>query len=221
VDGRAEQAHFFSGSYNDLTDKPGAATWLDLQGRPNWTNYFSLGGTTDTITIGSNNFKSGHFAPNGQAMYDLGSSYARWRRAYVEEIYADKGMDAGNSRLTNVAAPIADADVATKKYVDDVVGTPGTTSWSGLTDKPAWVDKFSYDNIGQYMDPARPSNFDIVVSDSITPSADSAYNIGQNLRRFVFGYFQRVRISANSPHFDDEAIPYSFMREYVAENAAW
>jgi hypothetical protein len=179
---------FFSGSYNDLTDKPGHATWLALLGQPNWTNYFSLGGTTETVTIGSNNFKSGHFAPNGQGVFDLGDSYARWRRVYVDEIYADKGIDAGNSRVTNIAPPIAHADAATKMYVDDAVGT-GTTSWSGITDKPAWIDKFSYDDIGQYMDPTRPSNFDIVVSDSITPSAVSAFNIGQDLRRFLFGYF--------------------------------
>jgi hypothetical protein len=31
------------------------------------------------------------------------------------------------------------------------------------------------------MDRVLPSNFDIVVSDSITPSAGSAYNIGQDL----------------------------------------
>jgi hypothetical protein len=50
---------------------------VDLQGRPAWTVFFSLGGTTDTVTIGGNSFKSGHFAPNGQALFDLGSSYAR------------------------------------------------------------------------------------------------------------------------------------------------
>jgi hypothetical protein len=154
---------FFSGSYNDLTDKPDggrAATWVDLQGRPAWTNYFSLGGTTDTVTIGSNSFKSGDLEPNGQAGFDLGSSYARWRRVqtsglrvYGEEIVADMGINAGDSRVTNVTVPIADADAATKKYVDDAVGPPGTTSFNDITDKPTWVGKISYEDIGQYMDP--------------------------------------------------------------------
>jgi hypothetical protein len=130
---------FFSGSYNDLTDKPddaGAATWADFQGRPAWTNYFGLGGTTYTVTIGGNNFKSGDLEPNGQAVFDLGSFDARWRRVrtsglrvYGEEIFADRGVNAGGRRVTNVAAPTADADAATKKYVDDAVaeaeGAPG------------------------------------------------------------------------------------------------
>jgi hypothetical protein len=38
------------------------ASWLDLPGRPPWINYFSLGGTTDALTIGSNNFRSGDSA---------------------------------------------------------------------------------------------------------------------------------------------------------------
>jgi hypothetical protein len=268
---------FFSGSYNDLTDTPsiedltgpqgppgndgadgGSATWVDLQGRPAWTIYFGLSGTTDTVTIGANSFKSSDFAPNGQAVFDLGSSDARWRRVhtsglrvYGEETVADMGMNAGDNRVTNVAASIAEADAATKKYVDDavadvegapgerrprgfpgadgadgadgqsIVGPPGTTPFSGITDKPTWVDKFSYDDIGQCMDPAQPSNFDIVVSDSLTPSANSAFNLSQDLRRFLFGYFQRVRLSGNTPHYDDEAIPYHFLRSNVAENARW
>jgi hypothetical protein len=82
----------------------------------------------------------------------------------------------------------------TKKYVDDAVadvevGPPGTTSFNEITDKPTWVGKFSYDDIGQYMDPVQPSNFDIVMHDSLTPSADSAYNLGHDLRRFLFGCF--------------------------------
>jgi hypothetical protein len=57
------------------------------------------------------------------------------------------------------------------------------------------------------MEPAQPSNFDIVVSDSLMPSASSTYNLGQDMRRFLFGFFQRVRLSGNTPHYDDEAIP--------------
>jgi hypothetical protein len=61
------------------------------------------------------------------------------------------------------------------------------------------------------MDPVQPSNFDIVMHDSLTPSADSAYNLGQDLTRFLFGYFQRVRLSGNDPHYDDEAVTYEFL----------
>jgi hypothetical protein len=69
------------------------------------------------------------------------------------------------------------------------------------------------------MDPAQPSTFDIVVSDSLTPSANSTYNLGHYLMRFLFGFFQRVRVSGNAPHCDDEALTYEFLRSDVAENA--
>jgi hypothetical protein len=62
---------------------------------------------------------------------------------------------------------------------------------------PAWVSKFSYSNIilghlghlGQFMDPAEQSNFDDVASDSLTPSANSSFNLGQDARRWRFGFF--------------------------------
>jgi hypothetical protein len=140
------------------------------------------------MTIGSNSFKSGDFAPNGQGVYDLGDPYARWRRAYVEEIYADKGIDAGNNHITNVAPPVGYYDAATKGYVDEAVGT-GTTSFNEITDKPTWLGKFSSDDIGQYMEPVQQSNYDITLHDSLTPVSNSTFNLGQNLRRFLFGYF--------------------------------
>jgi hypothetical protein len=39
-----------------VDDSKRSITWLALSERPAWTNYISLGGTTDTVTIGSNNF---------------------------------------------------------------------------------------------------------------------------------------------------------------------
>jgi hypothetical protein len=86
-------------------------------------------------------------------------------------------------------------------------------------EQPAWFGKLSYDDIGQYMDPAQPSSFHIVVSDSLTPSANTTYNLGNYLMRFLFGFFQRVRVSGNAPHYDDKAATYEFLRSYVAENA--
>jgi hypothetical protein len=69
------------------------------------------------------------------------------------------------------------------------------------------------------MDPVHTSNFDIVMNDSLTPSANSTFNLGKDLMRFLFGYFQRVRLSVNEPHCDDAAVTYEFLRSYVAENA--
>jgi hypothetical protein len=53
------------------------------------------------------------------------------------------------------------------------------------------------------MDPAEPSNLDVVVSDSLTPSANSTFNLGQDGSRWLFGFFQRVRISGEEPYYDD------------------
>jgi hypothetical protein len=108
-----------------------------------------MGGTTDTVTTGSNSFKSGDSTPNGQAVFDLGSSDARWRRVhtsglrvYDEQIVAAHGMSAGDSRITNVAAPTADADAATKKYVDDAI-SGSTTTWLDLPGRPSWTNTIS------------------------------------------------------------------------------
>jgi hypothetical protein len=149
-------------------------------------------------------------APVSNSTFNLGQDLRRFLFGYFERVH-----------LSGIV-PYYDDEAITYDFLRSYVteNAQGTTSWSGITDKPAWVDKFTYDNIGQCMDPARPSSFDIVVSDSITPAADSAYNIGRDLRRYVFGFFQRVRISATSPHNDDEAVPYKFVREYVGEFAA-
>jgi hypothetical protein len=113
--------------------------------------------------------------------------------------------------------PYYDDEAITYEFLRSYVteNAQGTSSWSGISDKPAWVDKISYDN---NVDPENPSNYDIVVSDTIIP--DGLYSIGRENRRFVYGYFQRVRVS-ESPYDDDEAVPLQFMRDYVAANAMW
>jgi hypothetical protein len=95
-------------------------------------------GDSTTVTVGSSSFKSCDLEPNGQAVFDLGSSDARWRRVhtsglrvYGEQIVAAQGMSAGDSRVTNVAAPTADADAATKMYVDDAISAASPSPASG------------------------------------------------------------------------------------------
>jgi hypothetical protein len=76
------------------------------------------------VTIGGNIFNTGDLAPNGQAVFDLGSSGARWRRVhlfglrvYGEETVAVLGMNKSGWRVTNVTTPSANADAATKNNV--------------------------------------------------------------------------------------------------------
>jgi hypothetical protein len=84
--------------------------------------------------------------------------------------------------------------LATETYVNTRgFLTSAATTWDNVSSKPTWVDKFSYADIGIYMDPAVVSNFDVVLSDSLTPSITDGFNIGQNLRRFRYGYFNTVR----------------------------
>jgi hypothetical protein len=113
--------------------------------------------------------------------------------------------------------PYYDDEAITYEFLRSYVteNAQGASTWSGITDKPAWTDKLSYEN---NIDPENPSNYDIVVSESIIPAG--LYSIGRENIRFVYGYFQRVRVS-ESPYDDDEAVPLQFMREYVAANAMW
>eukprot|EP00873_Tetraselmis_striata_P024765 jgi/Tetstr1/445029/TSEL_032837.t1 len=68
------------------------------------------------------------------------------------------------------------------------IGAPGTTLWSGITDPPDWVSKITYEDqlaftYYQYPADAPPANLDITTSDSITPTSDSTYNLGQAGKR--------------------------------------
>jgi hypothetical protein len=56
------------------------------------------------------------------------------------------------------------------------------------------------------MDPAHPSNLDVVASDTVTPSANSKFNLGHDSHRWLFSYFQRVWLSEEEPYYDDETV---------------
>ena len=75
-------------------------------------------------------------------------------------------------------------------------GPAGTTSWSGITDLPAWTAKLSYLDIGAHMWPPETSNFDVIVQDSITPITDVTYNLGQHGRRYRNLFAEAIQTSA-------------------------
>jgi hypothetical protein len=103
------------------------ATWVDLPGRPTWTDYISISGTTDTVTVGNHNFRCGDLMPNAASSYDIGTLLTRWNMVYTnglmvhysEPISAVYGVSASRHKITWVADPTSSMDAASKKYVDD------------------------------------------------------------------------------------------------------
>lgn len=67
-------------------------------------------------------------------------------------------------------------------------------TWSTISGRPTWTDKFDYQEIGQYMDPPVPSNFDVIISDSLTPGLNDAYNLGQDQLRWRYVYTRDLRV---------------------------
>ena len=62
---------------------------------------------------------------------------------------------------------------ATQPWVESVLRT-----WDTLPGKPQWVSEISYSNIGWAISPGVLENFDIVLSNSLTPVSDGNFNIG-------------------------------------------
>ena len=52
------------------------------------------------------------------------------------------------------------------------------TTW-GTVDSPDWTVLVSFSNIGPYMLPPVETNFDLVIGNSVTPSANTTFNLGQ------------------------------------------
>ena len=57
-------------------------------------------------------------------------------------------------------------------------------SYNELRDNPEWAALISYSNIGPFMLPPAETNYDIVVQNSLTPSANLVYNLGQKDLRY-------------------------------------
>jgi hypothetical protein len=81
---------------------------------------------------------------------------------------------------------VTDADLgALQGDVTSISNTPASgIDYNSLINKLEWTDLISFSNIGPYMNPPEETNFDIVVQNSVTPSANLAYNLGQKLLRY-------------------------------------
>ena len=68
--------------------------------------------------------------------------------------------------------------------LDGKAATSHAHNWTQITAKPDWTTNFSFENVGPFISPPEASNFDVVISNSLTPSVSSTYNIGQRGRRY-------------------------------------
>ena len=100
-------------------------------------------------------------------------------------------------------APAVDlAGYATTQYVNTSLSAYATQSWvqqqGYLTSSaalPEWASKFDYLNVGPNMDPTVPFNEDIIAFDSISPTGNGVYNLGQHLLRWKFVYADNMRVT--------------------------
>jgi hypothetical protein len=80
-------------------------------------------------------------------------------------------------------------------------GVDGASSWSTI-DRPGWTDLVSFSNIGPYMLPPVETNFDIFVVNSVTPSANTTYILGQKDLRYLNLWSDLVTCSNFGFHSD-------------------
>jgi hypothetical protein len=67
-----------------------------------------------------------------------------------------------------------------------------TNAWTTI-DRPEWTNKLGWDNIGPFMDPPQTTNFDVIAQDSVSPSANGIYNLGQLFRRWLWTHTEIVK----------------------------
>jgi hypothetical protein len=66
-----------------------------------------------------------------------------------------------------------------------------TGTWTNIN-RPEWTNNFGWENVGPFMFPTEASNFDIIAYNSITPTMDYMYNLGQKQKRYKHVYTQFV-----------------------------
>jgi hypothetical protein len=86
-------------------------------------------------------------------------------------------------------------------------GVDGTESWATL-DRTEWTDLISFSNIDPTMLPPVESNYDIVVQNSVTPSANAVYNLGQSDLSYQNVLTDNVACSTIGFHSEGEFVTF-------------
>eukprot|EP00873_Tetraselmis_striata_P012316 jgi/Tetstr1/432580/TSEL_021950.t1 len=160
---------FFSGSYNDLADTPTIPTipaWVDAN-----QNTVPLSGFDNDLVLTADSIE--------------------WANVLNKPTFFSGNYD----DLTNKPTIPSLAGYATEAWVTSQ-GFGSGSDWDTLANRPSWTDKFVYtQNVGPQMFPVETSNFDIVALDSITPTSNMGYNLGQDQLRWLFLYAKTGRFS--------------------------
>lgn len=154
----------FTGQYSELAGVPTVfpSAWAQVSGKPGWAK-----DSAADIPLSAFLGTASNILPVANNAHTLGSADAQWSKLYT----------AGIQFGTNTAA-------FTGSYNELRDKPTLTAAWADVTGKPAWTGLLSYSNIGPSVYPAVELNYDIVTSDSVTPVADGAYNLGQHLLRY-------------------------------------
>ncbi len=117
----------YSGSYNDLTNAPVlfSGIYSELTGVPSIKDSVLSYGFDGKYTSLSQNPDLSMYDKDSTNDVTLNSVQVIGAKKTFEDtinfnskIYATKGIDAGNQKITNLSAPVLAADAATKAYVD-------------------------------------------------------------------------------------------------------
>lgn len=157
---------------------------------------------------------TGHVGPttanNGLVM--LGDSTHKFHSGYFANYvvlpnsatfsgnYSDLGGKPSIPDLTNVSVNIVPTTSATYSvgsttkgfYGGYFVGPVRGSDFQLIAPDGNAYNGFRMENIGSYMAPTVATNYDIIAMDSITPTADDTYNMGQYARRYRNTYTKAV-----------------------------
>eukprot|EP00873_Tetraselmis_striata_P035338 jgi/Tetstr1/455602/TSEL_042414.t1 len=161
----------FSGSYVDLTNKPTIPTI------PSWV-------ATSQSAIPLSGFA------NDLA---LTADSVEWSDVLNKPTF----FSGSYNDLTNTPTIPSLVGYATEAWVSSQ-DFGADVDWASLSGRPLWTDKFIYtQNVGPQMYPTASENYDIVLLDSITPTTNDVYNLGQDGLRWKFVYAMSGRFATD------------------------
>lgn len=158
-----------------------------------------------------------HILPTGLLVFGSGiaplgtSSNLSWN-ALAATLSAANASVAGNLEVgsrSSVERSLDDLDASVASLQGDLI----KIAYSDLIDKPEFVNYFTFSNIGPFMFPPETTNLDVVVRNSLTPSINRAYNIGQRELRYRYVYSDYVSCS-NICFFDGASAVKNFTGSY-------
>ena len=208
-----------------ITNLPsgGSADWATLSGRPEWTNHFTwenIGAHMwpDNTTANNDIVAQNSLTPSLHRTYNLGQAGRNWLLAYIQEVrtegirFFSDTFDNTGTHFTGSYNELRDLPTggnvdltgyATESYVTTQISAIPNPTWADIAGKPSWTTKFTYETrtgtVGS----------DVIISDSLVPSQNDTWNLGQDSLRFL-------RVYARSIHSTDDAAIREYKNRYLS-----